>query len=123
MQTGQFVRHGSVALVLGLLLTSAGKVVADTYYIATDGNDDNSGTLARPLGTFNHAIRLAKAGDTIYVRGGTYMLSNSIEINKAGASGSPIKLWSYGTETPILDFSRIHAMPTRLSPAPATRCP
>jgi hypothetical protein len=106
IQIGQFVRHRYVALVVGLLLTSAGEVVADTYYIATDGNDDNSGMLARPFGTFNHAIRLAKAGDTIYVRGGTYMLNDSIEINKAGANGSPIKLWSYGTETPVLDFRR-----------------
>ncbi len=84
MQTGRFVRHCSVALILGLLPTFAGEVVAETYYIATDGNDDNSGTLARPFGTFNHAIRLAKAGDTIYVRGGTYMLNDSLEINKAG---------------------------------------
>jgi hypothetical protein len=95
-----------LALLLGLLLTSTVEVTAGTYYIAPDGNDDNSGTFGSPFGTFDRAIRLAKAGDTFYIRGGTYMLDSSIEINKAGVSGSPIKLWAYGEETPILDFSR-----------------
>ena len=34
--------------------------------------------LTRPSATFNHTIGLAKAGDTIYVRGGTYMLNDGI---------------------------------------------
>jgi hypothetical protein len=104
-QSRRFIGHRLVALFLGLLLTSAGGVVADTYYIATDGDDGNSGTIDDPFGTFEHAIGVADAGDTIYVRGGTYMLDHSIEINKAGADGSPIHLWSYAAETPILDFT------------------
>ena len=60
IQTGQFVGHRFVVLVLGLLLTFAGGVVADTYYIAADGNDDNSATLASPFGTFDYVIRVAK---------------------------------------------------------------
>ena len=57
VQTGPFVGHRFVVLVMGLLLTSAGGVVADTYYIATDGSDDNSGTLGSPFGTFDYVIR------------------------------------------------------------------
>jgi len=37
-QTGPLVRHQTVALALGLLLTRAGGAVADTYYVAPDGS-------------------------------------------------------------------------------------
>ena len=45
IQSGRFVGRRLVVLFLGLLLTSAGGVVGDTYYIATDGDDGNSGTI------------------------------------------------------------------------------
>ena len=77
--------------------------MAETYYLAPDGSDDNPGTIDSPFATFDHAIAVAKPGDTIYVRGGIYMLDDSIEINKAGAPGSPIRPWALDGETPILD--------------------
>ena len=104
IQFAQPVVHRLVAL--GLLLMLVCGALADTYYVATDGDDHNGGALDGPFGTLCHAINVAAAGDTIYVRGGTYMLDHSVEVSKAGASGSPIRLWSYGAESPILDFSR-----------------
>lgn len=92
-------------LVLLLILTFTSGVEADVYYIATDGDDGNSGTIESPFATFEHAIEMATAGDTIYVRGGTYLLDDSIDIDKAGADGNPIRLWAYEDEIPILDFS------------------
>ncbi len=108
MQTGsgRLFHHPSAMLLLSVILMSAGEATAETYYIATDGNDEDGGTLAEPFATFDHAIDVSTAGDTIYVRGGTYMLERSIVISKAGAEGKPINLWAYGSETPILDFSK-----------------
>ncbi|MBD3336092.1 MAG: T9SS type A sorting domain-containing protein, partial [Candidatus Eisenbacteria bacterium] len=58
-----------------------------------------------PFATFEHAIDLAQPGDTLFVRGGTYMLNEPITLDKAGTNGDPIRLWAYAGEEPILDFS------------------
>ncbi len=94
-----------VASLVSVLAAATGCALADTYYIATDGSDNNSGTRQSPFATFDHAIDVAGPGDTIYVRGGTYLLDDSIEISKAGTPGNPIRLWACDAEVPILDFS------------------
>jgi len=60
-----------------------------------------------PFRTVQKAVSTARAGDTIYVRGGTYNLSDTVELNKNGSAGSPYKIWAYPGETPILDGSNI----------------
>ena len=45
---------------------------ATTYYVATTGNDSNAGTQTSPLRNIQKAADLAKAGDTVYVKAGTY---------------------------------------------------
>jgi len=75
------------------------------YYVATNGNDSNLGTLKSPFKTLNATIDLAEPGDTIFVRGGVYPCSGTINIDKSGEEGKPIHLRAYPTETPIFDFS------------------
>jgi hypothetical protein len=84
---------------------TGGTGTGNVYFVATDGDDAKSGTIDEPFATFEHAIGVVQAGDTIYARGGTFMLDTSIEIDKSGAEGSPINLWAHADETPILDFS------------------
>jgi hypothetical protein len=43
------------------------------YFIAPDGFDGGAGTLQSPLATLHRALELAGPGDTIYLRGGTYI--------------------------------------------------
>src|SRR5712691_5901067 len=45
---------------------------AATYYVATTGNDANPGTQAQPFQTISKGLSLLHAGDTLYLRGGTY---------------------------------------------------
>lgn len=94
-----------VALTLVLLLPVSEAVAETTYYVATDGSDRNAGTIDSPFGSFDHAISVVGPGDTILVRGGTYMLGSSIVLDKAGSPGRPIRFWAMPEETPILDFS------------------
>jgi hypothetical protein len=85
----------------------SGVTRAAKYYVATDGDDLNDGTLGAPFGTFDHAINQTVPGDTIWVRGGTYDLSTRVRIqaDESGEDGNRINLWAYPGETPILDFS------------------
>jgi hypothetical protein len=104
MRSCDYRGHRLALLITAPILLLAGVVSGETYYIATDGSDDNSGAIDSPFATFEHAIDIATAGDTIYVRGGTYVLDGSIEIDTSGTSDDPINLWAYADESPILDF-------------------
>ncbi len=55
-----------------VFLLSANAASAATYYVATTGNDANSGTLASPWRTIQKAANTMSAGDTVLIRGGTY---------------------------------------------------
>jgi hypothetical protein len=90
-----------------LALLSAFSLRAATYYVATNGNDSYSGTsTSQPFATPQKAVTLSAlaAGDTIYVRDGTYALTNQVKPGKAGATGNYIKLWAYPDEHPVFDF-------------------
>jgi len=99
------VRRLQVVVAVFALFAADLALAGGTYYVATNGSDDNSGSVDNPFGTFDHAIRVATPGDTICVRGGTYMLDHRLLIDKAGTSDSPINLWAMPGEIPILDFS------------------
>ena len=45
---------------------------ATTYYVATTGNDSNPGTEHSPFRNINHGVTKLSAGDTLYVKSGTY---------------------------------------------------
>ena len=42
------------------------------YYVSTSGNDSNAGTQSAPFRTIKFALAQIGAGDTLFVRGGTY---------------------------------------------------
>jgi hypothetical protein len=68
----------AIGLLLLLLVPASGWTA--TYYVGTTGNDNNSCSAAQNIGTPKHTIGNARnclsAGDTLYVRGGTYQESN-----------------------------------------------
>jgi hypothetical protein len=87
-----------------------------SYYVATSGSDDNPGTFNSPLATWQKAVELAEAGDTVYIRGGVYFITqndySAVRIHpwdKLGHSGTeskPICFFNYPGETPILDGAK-----------------
>lgn len=81
-----------------------------TYYVSVTGSDSNPGDINKPFKTIRKAISVAKAGVTIYVRGGVYTEKYSEDYSiylsyKSGTSTSYIKLWAYPGEVPIIDGS------------------
>ena len=46
-----------------------------TYYVSTDGDDNNPGTQLQPFRTVQTGINTAEEGDTVYIKSGTYDLN------------------------------------------------
>jgi Right handed beta helix region len=61
-----------ITVLLALLGSSHGVIAATTYYVATNGNDANPGTLALPWRTFAKGLSILRAGDKLLIRGGVY---------------------------------------------------
>jgi len=87
------------------------------YYVATTGNDLNSGTsIGSPFATIAKAISLAIVpGDTIFVRSGTYTVNTTTIINKPGTAQKHIVLTVYKPDLvdanarPVFNFSAMAA--------------
>ncbi|MGQ0556349.1 MAG: right-handed parallel beta-helix repeat-containing protein [Nitrospiraceae bacterium] len=92
---------GTCILVTAFLPTLP--IHAGTYYVATNGNNSNPGTSSQPWRTIAYAAGRMGAGDTTYVRGGTYY-EGQIRFKRSGTSSAPIKLLRASGESPVIDF-------------------
>lgn len=72
------------------------------YYVATDGADTNPGTMAEPWRHIWHATEVIQAGDTAWVRGGTYTEVDAY-FEHAGTAAAPIAIAAYPGETAVID--------------------
>jgi hypothetical protein len=66
-----------------------------------NANDTNPGTITRPLRTIQKAASLARAGDTVYIRAGTYR--ETVTPAHSGANGAPITYMPYNNEHVVID--------------------
>ncbi len=75
-------------------------------YVSPSGLSSNNGTIGSPI-TLQHAITIITAGQTIYMRGGTYPISTTILIARTnnGTTANLKRIEAYNNEIPILDFS------------------
>ena len=100
---------------------------ARDYYVATDGNDGNPGTIEKPFATLEKArdtIRLSRAralaagGITVNLRHGSYFRSESFALTgqDSGEQGKPMTYRAYpgeevrligGREVPASAFSAV----------------
>jgi hypothetical protein len=72
------------------------------YVVASGGTDSGPGTIGSPWATIAFALQNANAGDTIYLRGGTY---GTVDVNgsASGTAGNLIHLCSYPGEWAVID--------------------
>jgi hypothetical protein len=112
----------NVLFILLMLCTIGFSLSAHTYYIAVDGDDNNTGTIAAPFATLNKAQELVQSGDTVYFRGGTYSIkpeqimtatyeniwAHVFSMSKSGASENQrICYFGYEGERVIFDLSDV----------------
>ena len=89
-------------LIISILLCSL-SLSATKYYLSPNGNDSNSGTINSPFFNLSKVWTLISAGDTVYMRGGTYSYtSQQVMTGKNGTSGNMIKVWAFPGETPVI---------------------
>ncbi len=114
------LKHYLLALLLAISFRPAFSAV---FYVAPTGNDANSGTITAPFLTIQRGQTAVVAGDTVYIRGGTYMVQNSqialhftssgttwsyvTNLTKSGVAGKRINYWAYPGEQPVFNYSNL----------------
>ncbi len=102
-----------ILLIAFLLIHFSITAWSTNYYVSTTGDDNNNGTsLSTPFKTLAKAVTKAiVAGDTIFVRSGTYTVTSTIKITKSGNAAKHIVLTVYKPDMvtadsrPVFDFS------------------
>ena len=94
------------ASLMGVCLLASMEASAKDYYLAVGGTG-NGMAIDKPFGDPVKAFAALKAGDVLYVRGGTYHLSQTIKVNQTGTADKRICVFAYpgDTERPVFDFS------------------
>lgn len=88
-----------IAMALGLMyvMPPQAHATGSVYYVATTGNDaTGTGTLGNPWKTIQKAASVMMAGDTCYIRGGTYR--ETVTPANSGTSGNPVTFMNYNNE-------------------------
>ena len=73
----------------------------NSYYVSTTGDDNNLGTETTPWRTISHGVTQITAGDTLYIRGGTYQEMVIIDVD--GTEFNPILISGFPGEEVVID--------------------
>ena len=93
------------ALMASLCLAASVEANAKDYYLAPGGTG-NGMSIDKPFGDPIKAFAALRAGDVLWVRGGTYQLSQTIKVNQTGTADQRICVFAYpGDPRPVFDFS------------------
>lgn len=103
-----------------IILLSGGTLPAKTLYVSPTGNDTTGiGSMAAPYATLMKANQTVLAGDTVYMRGGTYKMTESQiylksgifaymnYMDKSGTAAKRIYYWAYPGEKPVINMSAV----------------
>lgn len=75
---------------------------SSTYYVDPSGSNSNSGSISSPWKTVGYGITQVSAGDTLYLREGTYVERIQSPSISKGTSSSPITVAAYPGERPVI---------------------
>lgn len=89
-----------VILISNLVLFASVDLFSKDYYVSTNGNDNNSGTLTSPWRTIAKANQELQPGDTVFIREGSY--EESIQPARSGSPDRFITYAAYQNEKPVI---------------------
>jgi len=90
-----------ILILVGIIGTAYGS----TYYVAKSGNDSNPGAETQPWLTIQKAANTMVAGDTVYIKQGTY--NEQVLPQNSGTSGNYITYAAYTGDTVTIDGSSV----------------
>lgn len=97
-----------IALAVFLIFTTF-QPEASTYYVDKsnpNASDNNPGTENEPWATIQKGIDVAQAGDTVFIKAGTYFISSSgLKMKRSGTTNDKIVFKNYGTDSVVIDMS------------------
>jgi hypothetical protein len=91
--------------------TSTSTHIPNIFYVAKDGSDSNPGTEEKPWLTIQKAADTMVAGDTVFVKNGTYNENIYIGKNdprKSGKMNNPITYIAFPGHHPIIDGKELN---------------
>jgi hypothetical protein len=94
-------RRGSAARRSACAEALEGRVLLTNWCVSNAGLNSNPGTLARPFQTIQQAANVAKPGDTVLIRGGTYY--ETVTPPRSGLPGKTINFEVYDGESVTID--------------------
>ncbi len=108
MSRGLLVPARTLLLLLAVASVRPG-AHGGQYWVSPTGNDANPGTFGAPFATIAKAMSLSstvfRPGDTVFVRGGTYVTTTPISISKRGVDSARYHLLVLPGERAVLDCS------------------
>lgn len=108
-----------ITLLALLFMSQLSSLFAKTFYVAVDGSDNNPGTKVNPFATVQKAQSAISRGDTVYLRGGTYHMTESeiskrergyacvTFLDKSGSAGKYLNYMAYPGEKPVFEYSAV----------------
>lgn len=113
---------------LCIMFATCCALFARNVYVAPQGDDTAEGTLQAPLRTLTAAQEKVSAGDTVWIRGGVYQMTNQditgqerryvhvFKLDKSGDMDGRICYFAYpGDERPVFDFTAVRPNNLRVS--------
>ncbi len=92
-------------LIIVFLFTLTNTIFANTYFVATNGDDANAGTEIQAWKTIQKAATTLVAGDTVFVKAGTY--NERVIVQNSGTLTDNIVFSNYQNETVTIDGTAI----------------
>ncbi|RYD30937.1 MAG: DUF1565 domain-containing protein, partial [Verrucomicrobiaceae bacterium] len=121
------IRARSAILLVAQTLFAVTVLSAGDFHVAVDGKDTNAGTRTAPFATIQRAEKSAGPGDTVFIHGGTYLMTEAdiaatvhivarvTQLRKSGKPGRPICYFAVPGEKPVFDFSRVKPRDRRVT--------
>ncbi|MBC8375947.1 MAG: hypothetical protein H8E26_07855 [FCB group bacterium] len=85
-----------------LLLVLAQPALAENVYLSVDGSDRNKGDIKAPFASLKKAFLTMQAGDTCFVREGSYHFESQLK-NIEGSKETPLVVLAYPGEKVVID--------------------
>lgn len=108
------------------LLFCADRIEGETWYVSPTGDDAAVGSLDQPFASIQRAQNAVSPGDTVLIRGGTYLMREGQiarrkgifayinVLDKSGTPGKPITYRAYQDEKPVFDCSMVTPQGARI---------